>query len=411
MESGKGGALQGVRVLEVAGQMTGYCGKLLAELGAEVVLVEAPEENFARRQPPFIDGRRDADASLSFAYYNTSKKSITLDLDQPEGCQMLRDLVADYHILIEGEPPGALASKGLDYKILQALTPSLVMTSLTAFGQTGPYANFAFSDLTLLALGGMLYLAGYPDTPPMGAYGNQAINAAGMYGAVGTLIALRAVRNGQPGRHVDVSAQECVALGMENAVQMFELEGVIRKRFAGTQRQAGTSVFASSDGYVLLMAAGLASNQFWLNTVKWLISEGVPRAEELGGEKWLNVEYLQTEDAKREFLDIFGPFAQARTSEYLYEKGQQFRVPICPVCSPRDVVSNAQLRSRNYFVDVPSAPAGRDLKMPGPPYRLQATPWRIQGAAPSLGEHNIEIYSRAGVAASRLAALASAGVL
>src|SRR5690606_31216975 len=151
----------------------------------------------------------------------------------------------------------------------------LVYTSITPFGQTGPYTSFVADDLTLLALGGMLYLGGYADGIPVSAYGQQAYMAASVFAAVATRGALLTAEETGEGEHVDVSAQECVVMAMENAIQFFELEGTVRKRYGGQQRQAGSGVFPCKDGYFVLLAGGIAANRFWKRFLGWMADESV----------------------------------------------------------------------------------------------------------------------------------------
>jgi len=405
------GALAGVRVVEVAGDFTPYCGKLFSDLGAEVILVEPPRGSRQRGEAPFLDGTPGIEASLAFAYHNSGKKSVTLDLATGEGRRWLRALAARSDILVESERPGTLAALGLGYATLAEANRKLVVTSVTAFGQEGPYARFAYSDLTLLALGGLLYLGGYPDSAPIRVYGNQAVNAASQFAAVASIAAYYAALCGGDGQHVDVSAQQCVVLALESSVQLLELEGSVRKRFAGEQRQAGTGVFPTADGYIYLMAAGIASNRFWNNTVNWLLEEKVAGAEALKAPEWAAQDYLASAEAKKRFAAIFNPFALAHNSEYLYQAGQRHRMPICPVCTPSQVLGNRQLLARGYFADVPHEASGRTLTMPGAPYRLTRSPWRLRAGPPRLGQHNAEVLGALGAGAKDLRALAGLGAI
>ena len=250
-------ALDGLRVLDLSGPMGNYCGKLFADMGADVILVEPPAGTRLRFEPPFVDGIAGLERSLSFAYHNTSKRGTTLNLDSVSGQNLFRKLVETADVVLETEKPGVMRRRGLDYDSLAALRPSLVFTSITPFGQSGPYANYETEDLVASALGGFLYLAGYPDAAPLRAYGNQAYLCAAMYGAVATMLAVLEADITSAGQHVDLSMQECVVLGMENAMQIYDLEGVVRKRSAGEQRYAGTGVFECKDGYVYMMAGGI----------------------------------------------------------------------------------------------------------------------------------------------------------
>ncbi|MBX3628279.1 MAG: CoA transferase [Rhizobacter sp.] len=391
----KPGALDGLRVLDLSGAMGNYAGKLFAELGADVVLVEPPGGTALRQQPPFLDDRPGLERSLAFAYHNTSKRGVTLDLDSAPGQAQLRRLVAGADLLIETERPGVMDARGLGFEALSALQPGLVMLSITPFGQTGPYAQYVAEDIVALALGGMLYLGGYPDTAPMRVHGDQALLCANLYGAVAGMLALWQAEASGRGEHVDVSMQESIVLGLENAVQFLDLEGTVRRRWAGEQRFAGTGVYACRDGHVFLMAGGIGANKFWGRTLQWFADEGMAGVERLRGDAWNTVQHLQSDEAKRIFNEVFAPWAMQRTKASLYHAGQARQIPIAPVSSPADLLESRQLQSRGHFVELAKALGGRDLRMPGAPYKLSATPWRQRCRAPKLGEHNAELLTEA----------------
>jgi len=154
--------------------MGNYCGKLFADLGADVILVEPASGVPTRGMEPMISCHEGAEASLVYQYQNTNKRSIVLDLEQDGGRELLRALVKGADLLIESEHPGVMQARGLDYQTLRKINPALVMASITAFGQSGPYADWQAEDIVGLALGGMLYLGGYTDTAPIAAFGDQA---------------------------------------------------------------------------------------------------------------------------------------------------------------------------------------------------------------------------------------------
>jgi benzylsuccinate CoA-transferase BbsE subunit len=264
------------------------------------------------------------------------------------------------------------------------------MTSITPFGQTGPYARFAGSDIACLALGGLLSLTGYADGAPMQICGEQSYVMGNTFGAVASMLALlHAERTGE-GQHVDVSIQACVATALENAIQFYDLEGVVRGRPNGTQRHAGTGIYACSDGYVYLYVGGIAANRFWDRMVEWLRALGIDGAQELAGERWAERSYLETDEAKAQFAEIFDSFASARTKAELYEEAQGRGIPLCPVNNVEDLVANDQLNARGFFEQV-TGTDGVAHSWPGAPYRLGATPWRLAGHAPTLGEHGVDI--------------------
>ena len=384
-------SLDGVRVLDLSGALGNYAGKLFAELGADVVLIEPPQGTALRHQGPFLKDIPGVETSLAFAYHNTSKRSVTLDLETPADQKILRELVARADVLIDTSRPGKMDELGLCYEQLAAIRPSLVMLSITPFGQQGPYALYEAEDIVGLALGGLLSLGGYPDTAPMRVHGDQAVMCANMYGAVAAIVALTQAELTGEGEHIDVSMQECVVLAMENAVQFYDLEKTVRKRWAGDQKFAGTGVYACSDGYVFLMAGGIGANRFWERTLKWFAEEGMAGVEEFGRPHWQDVKFLESSEAKKLFSSLFLPWAASQTKAQLYHSGQARQIPIAPVNTPADIIDSPQLLSRGHFVDVPQAMEGRALRMPGAPYKLSRTPWRIQRPAPRLGQHNQEV--------------------
>ncbi len=405
------GALEGVRVLDMSGQLSNYCGKMFAELGADVILVEPPHGARTRSEPPFLDARPGVDRSLSFSYYNTSKRGITLDLDTASGQGLLRRLLANTDILIETEKPGKMAARGLGYADLAQAFPKLVYTSITPYGQQGPYSQFDAEDINGLAMGGLLYLGGYPDVAPTRMHGNQGLLCANMYAAVATMLAfLHQERTGK-GQHVDVSMQECIVMALENSVQFFDLEQSVRKRHAGEQRWAGTGVFECQDGHVYLMAGGIGANKFWDRTVDWFAEEGMAGVELLRQDDWKRVEYLRSDEAKQKFSELFLPWVRQKTKDYLYREGQRRKIPIATLSEPADLLNSPQLAHRDYFVKVPHPLRDEPMLMPGAPYKLSETPWRIQRPAPGLGEHNAEVYAELGINPAEIERLYAAGVV
>ncbi|MDM0053571.1 CaiB/BaiF CoA-transferase family protein [Variovorax sp. J22R115] len=408
------GPLAGIRVLDLSGGAEQYCGKLFAQLGADVLLVEPLAGSSQRREAPFIDGSAHPETSLSFAYFNQGKRGIALDLDSGAGQDVLLKLAGGADLVIESERPGLMTERGLDAKSLSQTNPSLVVTSITPFGQEGPYAQFEGGDLVTLAFGGLLSLGGYPEMAPTAPYGNQAILSAAQFAAVASMMALWEVEGqSEPrtGQHIDVSVQESVAMALENAVQFVELEGSIRKRNGGEQRQAGTGVFPCGDGMIYLMAGGVASNKFWKTTANWLVETGATGAEELLNDRWFDHAFLQTAEAKQLFAGIFLPYAATRTKAELYEEGQRRRIPICPVSTTADLLQNRQLTHRQFFEETVHPHSGRSFFVPGAPYRLSQSPWTLGRPAPQLGEHTHEVLAELGLSNEQQAVLLREGVI
>lgn len=381
-------ALAGIRVLDLSAARNQYCGKLFADMGADVILVEPPGGS-GRDIGPYFDEVANDDASIPFFYNNTGKRSVVCDLDSDAGRALLRKLAASADLIIETEQPGAMVQRGLGYEHLRALRSSLVYLSITPFGQSGPYADYAADDLTLLALGGMLHMGGYADGAPQAMYGEQAYNAGSLFAAVAALTAIIAAERTGKGEYIDVSIHESIVMGLENAAQFYDLERIVRPRAGGHGGVGGQ--LPCKDGYVYLMAGGVSGRKAWTNTVDWLIAEGVKDAASLKEPHWFEGEYRATRAAKEAFLKVFLPFSMQHTKQELYEAGKKARIPLAPVATPKDVLANRQLQFRKYFVDVWSESAQRQIKIPGAPYQHSLTPWRVTHPAPRLGQHTEEL--------------------
>lgn len=397
-------ALDGLVVLDLTGARGNYCGKLLAELGADVVLIEPPEGSELRHHPPFLDDAAPAEASLRFIYQNTGKRSAVLDLGTEGGVEAFRALVTRADVVLESFVPGRMHDLGLSFEQLHRLNPRLVMASISAFGQSGPFSEFDAPDLVCLAASGFLSLGGYQDGAPMRTPDEQGHIAAGSFAATAVLMAVLHSEATGEGQHIDVSVQESMTMALENAAQYYDLEGIIRRRTGDAQKQAGTGLFRASDGYVYLMATGIGGNRFWPNCVAWLRGEDRPGAEQLAEPKWALASHLDTEQAKSAFNDIFAPYAFSLTRAELVDLARRHRVPLAAVNSSLEVLDAPQLAHRGFPQQLEVAP-GRYAKAPGAPYLLSATPWRSTGRAPALGEHTDAVLA----IAARATASAAAG--
>lgn len=391
--------------------MGNYAGKLFADMGADVILVEPPAGSELRREGPFIGDMAGLERSLSFAYQNTSKRGICLDLDTASGQGLLRELAAGADLVIETFPPGWLEARGLGYAQLAQRRPQIVVASITPFGQTGPYAQMQASDLVGLATGGLLWMGGYQGEAPTQAHGDQAYKCAAMYGAVAALLAVTDAELSGQGQAVDIAMQECVTLALENAAQTYDLEGVIRKRPLSDQRFAGYGLFECQDGYIYLGSRGIGTSPAWTRSLQWFKDENMAGVERLFGPEWSDLAYLKTEEAREVFGELFMNWSRQRTKVWLYTEGQKRLIPLAPVSTPRDLLENPQLRARGHFVPFTHPLVRAAAEMPGAPYVLSATPWRLQRPAPLLGEHTGEVLAEIGITREEVARLYSAGVV
>ncbi len=376
------GALDGLRVVDLAGAFGNYCGKMFADLGADVVLVEHTEGSESRwREPLTAEGE-----SLWFTYHNANKRGATV----APGSDELHELLRGAHVLIGSGAARWPGQWRLDLESLRAALPELVIVSLTPFGLEGPYADWDGTDLVALALGGLLALGGYGDGAPTRAAGEQAVGAGQLFAAVGGMLAVLHQEAGGGGQIVDVSMQEAVVIALEHALQYYELEDSLRLRQTGRVRGAGAGLYPCADGWVYLFVGGIASGRFWTRFVEWLAEEGAEGVEELQGPEWQDRKYFDTPEARETFGRVFERFTATRGKEQLYHAGQARGIAIAPVRAPSEVVSSEQLLLRGYFQDL-LTPSGRAILAPGAPYVLSETPWMQRRPAPALGEHTAAV--------------------
>jgi len=402
-------ALGDVRVLDLSGEMGMYCGKLLADLGADVVKIEPPGGDPARRIGPFYHDEPDAEKSLSFFYLNTSKRGITLNLESSDGRELFRRLVKTADVVLESFPPGYLDAMDLGYEGLCRIKPDIILTSITGFGQCGPYARYKAPDIVGVAMSGVMWLAGYVDEPPNLLCGNQGYFSASIQAAAGTLMALCHRDLTGKGQQVDVSMQEAISIAQETAMQTWDMMRLIRIREGATRLGLvvpGVGPYECKDGWVFSYV-GTPGGAPWSELLAWMIEEGA--AEDLAEEpqrslaESVNMRFitglfqdLSTAIEKVQKLghidEVLRRFFAAREKRYVYEEGQRRRLLIGIVSTPRDLAENRQLAFRQYFQSVHHPELDDTLRYPGPPVRLAETPWRIRRRPPLAGEHNEEIF-------------------
>lgn len=400
-----------LKILDFTNEMGSYCTKLFADLGAEVLKVEPLQGDSVRSLGPFYHENVSGETSLYHFFLNTNKKSMTLDISTDAGQKIIKQLVQEFDIIVENFEPGYLDSLGLGYQQLQEINPNLILTSITGFGQDGPYSQFKASDMVGVAMGGLMYLAGYPDTPPVRPYGNQGYYAASLYGAVGTIFAVYNRDINGFGQHVDVSMQESIALALENSAQFYDLEGKVRKRVGASGTQAGWGLYPCQDGQIFLMAAGLSGHRSWDNLVNWLKANGLRDWEVLKDDKWKETEYRLSEEGKNEFFKLFTEVSMTKTKLELYEQGQRNKLAICPVNDPQDLWENPQLKERQFFVELYHEDLQDTVIYPGAPYRFSETPWELKVPAPAKGKHTNEVLLDLGYSNDDIQKLKAGGVI
>lgn len=360
------GPIAGVSVIDLSGTRGAYAARMLADLGATVLRVEPPfrVEDPGSRLP----GKEFSARSM---FNNLSKAILEVDETSPAGQAELHTLLASADIVVTDAGPADLKRRGLED--LTSKYPALVHLSISPWGLTGPDRDRAASDLTLLAAGGLLSLAGDPDDPPVRPYAEQSSVAACLHGVVGALIALFARDSaGAEGRGqlVDVSAQEAVAHSLENAVQYVDLEGVVRTRTGARSSEAGSGLFRCLDGQVYLVTGLGGLPLAWDGLVGWLRESGAAGiADELSKEQWLDQQWRRSAEAVQGFRSLFEQFAAGLTKVQLCDDGQRHGVSISPVSTPEDLLANEQLLARGFFRQIQID--GGAMTVPGAPYRFE----------------------------------------
>lgn len=403
-------ALSGEKVLECGNFIGGpYCAKLLADFGAEVIKIEEPQGgDEARRYGPFLDNIPHPEKSGLFLYLNTNKLAITLNIQLPTGREIFKKLIKEVDILVENNPPQMMKDLGLGYESLNKLNPHLIMTSISPYGQTGPYRNYKGYDINTSALGGMSMCIGEQDreplTPPL-FLGHYQTGAAG---AVGTMFALFAREFIGQGQHVDVSEADVWAMlhtGM--VMSAYVMHGSKRVRWG--HRTPGIypyTILHCKDGYVSLIAIQGYQWKRFLDIIgdgqvpEWYAND--PRFKD---RREVSFKYADELDKRLE------PWLMEHTREQIYRLCQEKKIPFTPVKQINEVLADRHLRERGYFVEIEHPQAGK-LKYPGAPFKLSETPWGAERSAPLLGEHNKEIFcDRLGYTEQQLGELRKGGVI
>ncbi|MFQ5666399.1 MAG: CaiB/BaiF CoA transferase family protein [Candidatus Binatia bacterium] len=387
-EAGTAGtlALAGRRVLELADGKGAYCGKLLADMGADVIKIEPPGGDPMRAIPPFLHDTPDPDHSLSFLYMNTSKRGLTLDITRPDGQALFAKLAQTADIVIETFAPGYLDSLAIGYRSLKETNPRLVFTSITGFGQRGPSAGFKSADLVASALGGAMYVTGDGDDPPVTLAGTQSHVMAATCAAVSSMIALYRSTICGEGQHVDISVEEVMVSVTHICGVGKWLDDHMIPRRMGTRLFASvpSGTYRCKDGLVYLMINRPAH---WKVLAHWV-------AEVTGNSAVLDPLFegpSSNRQPHRELLDAYISDLTSRfTVDAMYHEGQRRHLAFTPVNTAAAVATDPHLAARHYFVEVEHPVAGR-LRYPGAPYRHADTPWRIR-PAPRIGEHNRQVY-------------------
>jgi len=410
--------MDGFRVLDLTDEKGFLCGRILGDLGADVIKIEPPGGEPSRNIGPFYKDIPHPEKSLCWFAFNANKRGITLNLESADGREILWRLVKKADVLIESSPPGYLKSLGMGYEELSGLNAGLIMTSITPFGQSGPHSHFKASDLTLWCLGGMAYVSGDPDRAPICVSFPQSYVHAGANAAAGTMIALYHRELTGEGQWIDLSIQEAVKGTVLNARQFWELNNIILKRAGPFRIGLSTTanqrlIWRCKDGYVnFSVIAGLAGVRTNTAIVQWMESEGMGD-EYLSGMNW---EEFDMANATQEQFDRFehaiSCFFESHTVEELYRGAIERRIMLYPVCTAKELWEDPQLKARGFWEEVDCPELGEKLACPGSAFVFSGERLKLRRRAPLIGEHNEEVYrGELGLAKEELSVLKHAGAI
>lgn len=398
-EENRQSLLSSFRVLDLTDELGFLCGKILGDLGAEVIKVERPGGDAARLIGPFYEDQIHPEKSLYWFAFNNNKKGITLDLEKPRGREIFAQLAARSHFVVESFSPGRLTELNLDYSALSRIQPRLILTSITPFGQTGPYSRFRASDIEIMAMSGCMSLVGDPDKPPLRVTFPQSYHWTGSYAAMGTLMAhLHRQRMGE-GQQVDVSAQACLLWAFSHAHTFWDLNRHLEKR-AGSF-MTGRSITGArmrvfwpcKDGYLnFIIYGGEAGRKTNRALVEWMDSKRMA-PDFLKKKDWSAFNIAEVTQAEIDQMeDPIARFFQGITKKEFFQAVTQREMLGYPVSTVEEIFDDPQLKARNFWQKIDHPELGTSLLYPGGFAKFSEAPCRIWRRAPLIGEHNEKIY-------------------
>ncbi|MGE0387211.1 MAG: CaiB/BaiF CoA transferase family protein [Gammaproteobacteria bacterium] len=402
-------ALAGLRVIELANERIALAGKLLGDMGADVILVEPPGGDPARRYAPFVDDIPGPDRSLYWWHYNTSKRSVVLDLDTAADRDRFRALLRGADILLESEPVRRLADLGLDYADLASANPGLLHAAVTPYGRRFPDSDLPCTDLTVLAGGGPVWSNGYDDhaLPPVRGGGNQGWNIGCHYAVMALLTALLHRMATGEGQFIDVSFHAAANVTTE-AASFFWLgakQTVQRQtgRHAMVQPTIPVQVRCADGRYVNSGVPPRFPEEFQ-RLLAWLDKLGIgaefpERVFLEQGAQWQGAFDIMKVGVDDEITAIFGAGREgmrliaSKLPAYEFFIGcQEMDLAAGIIYSPEEAIQDPHFQARGMQVPIEHPEIGRTVHYPGAPYVLPASPWRIARRAPRLGEHDDEVF-------------------
>lgn len=394
--------LHGYRILDLTDEKGLLASRILADMGAEVIKVEKPGGDDARRIGPFYNDQIDPENSLFWFAYGMNKKSITLDLTKKEGQEILKKLAKKADFLFESSPTGYLPALGLGYEELSKINKRLIYVSISPFGQTGPYRDLKGPDIVVWALSGFLNLCGDPDRPPVRFSVPMAYLMACGEAAIGAMLAHHFRVVSGEGQWVDTSAQHACVWPMMDAREMWEMFHQVQGRSGGQRRRRMPEgdidmrfVYPCRDGYVQLYIWGGKMGEASNTPLRaWMEEDGMDTSIlDQTGWPLRDINKITPENYKK-ITDLAAQFIIRHTKGELYEGALKRGIMLAPVSTMADVCHSKQLAARDFWVNVRHEELSTTIRYPGPWAKLSETPLERWERAPRIGEHNNEIYAQ-----------------
>ncbi|MDP2729550.1 MAG: CaiB/BaiF CoA-transferase family protein [Dehalococcoidales bacterium] len=369
------GPLEGIRILDLSWVLAGpFATMILGDLGAEVIKVERPETgDLARGNSPLVDGE-----SFYFLSVNRGKKSLTLDLQTPEGKEVFLKLVKKVDVIVENFLPGTMDKLGLGYEVVKRENPAIIYASISGFGQTGPYAPYRALDIIVQAMGGMMSLTGEPDGQPLKPGAALGDITTGLFTATGILSALLERQKSGQGQMLDMSMLDCQVAILENAFARFFATGKVPHR-TGDRHPLFTpfQAFETRDGYIAVAMVGGMRNQ-------WALFCAIAGLLELIDDERYNTHELRSEHYQ-ELEPVLKSVMKTKTTAEWLEELSAVGIPCAPVNTIDQVASHPQVLAREMIVEVPHPRLGK-VKVINSPIKLSRTPAKVERTSPDLGQ-------------------------
>jgi len=417
------GFLQPYRVLDITDERGHLCGRILGDFGADVIKIEPPSGDPSRNIGPFYHDQPHPEKSLYWFFANANKRGITLNLETNEGKRIFKQLVQKADLIIESFPPKYLQALELDYPSLARIKPDIILTSITPFGQDGPYAHYKVTDIVAVSMGGMPRLFGDEDRAPVRISLPQAYFLGSLHAAVGSIFALYHRELTGEGQHVDVSIHEAVVLSLMVTLEIWDLFNINYKRTGSYSRVPRPfplgplrhrRIFPCKDGHVNLLliggaqAGGVKSSR---ELIAWANKEGY--AQELANYDWAMFDFATVEQSEVDsMIEAISPFLLTKTKAELFEEAIKRNLLLAPAATISDLAQNPQLLFRDFWAKLFHPELGDTLTYPGAPVKLSECQWRLHRRAPLIGEHNKEIYEgELGLSTEQLSLLKNYGVI